>query len=89
MVSFDSKGTPLTVQWYANVWHVIGDPVQWSSAGISYEPGDLRAGGQETENATRFWRFQARLNPDSHVLGFDISTDPRSEGWQLRRVACQ
>lgn len=89
MVSFDSQGTPLTVRWYANVWHVIGDPVQWSSADSSCELGDLQATGQEAETVTRFWRFQAKLNPDSHVLEFDISTDPQSEGWQLRRVACQ
>lgn len=89
VVSFDRRGTPLAVRWYANVWHVVGDPVQWSSASGLGEPGDLAADGQEAETATRFWRFKAQLNPESHVLEFDISTGPQCEDWQFLRVACE
>lgn len=76
-VRFTGTGTPLALRWRGSIWQVIGEPIQWSSSISWLEP----------DSTTRSWRFRAQTGPASPVLEFEISTDPRWQGWRLHRVA--
>lgn len=88
---FLPSGTPLALRWRGSIWQVIGEPVAWSSSSSWWEPTTTPPvgprGGQGSTLTTRYWRFQAQTGPSSPVLEFDMSADPRWEGWRLRRVA--
>ncbi len=84
---FLPSGMPLALRWRGNIWQVIGEPLQWSSSSSRWEPGATPLGGQGGLIATRSWRFQAQTGQASPVLEFDISADPRWQGWRLHRVA--
>ncbi len=87
VMRFLPSGMPLALRWRGNIWQVIGEPLQWSSSSSWWEPGSTPLGGQGGLITTRSWRFHAQTGPASPVLEFDISTDPRWQGWRLDRVA--
>ncbi|WP_394253523.1 hypothetical protein [Arthrobacter pityocampae] len=87
-VRFLPSGLPLALRWRGGLWQVIGAPASWSSP--VNRPGPISAptplsmpGGGA---GTRSWRFQAQTGPASPVLEFEMSADPGSTEWRLRRV---
>ncbi|WP_104168886.1 hypothetical protein [Arthrobacter sp. SX1312] len=87
-VRFLPSGLPLALRWRGGLWQVIGTPESWSNPGN--RPGFVSAptplpmpGGSA---GTRFWRFQVQTGPASPVLEFEMSADPQSTNWRLRRV---
>jgi hypothetical protein len=86
-VRFTISGTPLALRWRGRIWQVMGEPVQWSSSSSWWEPDATALGGRGSVVTTRSWRFQAQTGLASPVLEFDISADPRWQGWRLCRVA--
>ncbi|WP_247827604.1 hypothetical protein [Arthrobacter antioxidans] len=87
-VRFLPSGLPLALRWRGGLWQVIGTPTSWSTPnnrpGFVSAPTPLPMPGSSA--GTRFWRFQAQTGPASPVLEFEMSADPRSTDWQLRRV---
>jgi hypothetical protein len=87
VIRFTGSGTPLALRWRGSIWQVIGKPLEWSSAGSWWEPDTTPRGGHGSVITTRSWRFRAQTGPASPVLEFNISADPRWQGWRLHRVA--
>ncbi|NOJ60632.1 DUF6504 family protein [Arthrobacter sp. 260] len=86
-VRFSSSGAPLAMRWRGRIWQAVGEPVSWSSSSSWWEPGNTPANRQGSLITTRAWRFQAQTGPVSPTLEFDISSDPQTDGWRLRRIA--
>jgi hypothetical protein len=86
-VRFTERGVPLALRWRGRIWQVIGEPLSWSGSSSWWEPDTTAMGGRGSIITTRSWRFRAQTGPASPVLVFDISADPRWQGWRLRRVA--
>ncbi|PVE14583.1 hypothetical protein DDA93_15860 [Arthrobacter sp. Bz4] len=84
---FHSSGAPLAMRWRGRIWQTVGEPVSWSSSRSWWEPGNTPVNGQGSLITKRAWRFQAQTGPASPTLEFDISLDPHTDGWQLRRIA--
>ncbi|MBG6226516.1 hypothetical protein IWX63_003115 [Arthrobacter sp. CAN_A2] len=87
-VRFLPSGLPLALRWRGGLWQVIGTPASWPSPsnqpGLASAPPPLPESGGSA--GTRFWRFQAQTGPASPVLEFEMSADPHSTNWRLRRV---
>ena len=86
-VRFNGSGTPLAMRWRGRIWQAVGEPVSWSSSRSWWEPGNTPVNGQGSLITRHAWRFQAQTGPVSPTLEFDISSDPHTDGWQLRRIA--
>ncbi|WP_247828215.1 hypothetical protein [Arthrobacter antioxidans] len=87
-VQFLPSGLPLALRWRGGLWQVIGAPASWSSPSNQPGPASTPTPLHEARGnaGTRFWRFQAQTGPASPVLEFEMSADPRSTDWRLRRV---